>query len=741
MVVRLLTGKNIAGALQYNEQKVTTGEAQRLAAGNFPDPQTALWSWQAKREMFEFLAHKNPRVEKPTVHISLAFHPKEQLSNEQLCRITQAFLDEAGYEKQPYMLYRHQDTAHPHVHILTVCVDRNGQKISDTYSKNRMNTIRQRLEVRFGLVQAEQMQPRLERRPDIADSQGEPLSRLGQSEARVAIDTTLHRIMSEYACSSFDDLTCLLTAYHIQARRINRKVSGREAIGVTFRLTNGEKAISPAIKASKLISKPTFNRLQEVFTRGQATKAGAKASIYNILQRELTAFKTVSEPDFYTTLRQAGVHVLDDGHNYLYVDHRNKIIWNEAELGAAYSRAVLQSAFTVSTERLRISLGTEEGKLLGQRVAEQYKLYRQETGLPHESQLIEAFPFTQLIQRLRSQGVPADQAVVALQQFEKYKLGQLPVIRMREETQFQRYATGHLELASQLTLSVAGRITYLRSMDLLLTDQGLQHAHNSSFSLPLPAERRMALLTSTYNQRISFGSMQSMAEKELLIQLAEGEGRGSEKICGTDLSRLQKILPIRLWNQVGRLFNQAQAEQAGEMKEAVQQTLLAWYQQGIVVWPEGGTYRVGHYLTDPTTYATLPQETADRLRAISYDHEQALRYQTALTTVQGRLMAVLADSIAKESRNEVDVANRLIDLINQKTFPSFADETALLNHLTQASLSNVNNKRLANTSTQQPNEVTKAVVKQESRLTEGPPAKSDEDPNLTEGVSRGIRRN
>ena len=415
----------------YNEQKVDRGEAERVATVNFPDPKTAYWSWLARREMLEYMAAKNPRVEKPTVHLSLSFHPTETISDRQLQEITQAFLDESGYGKQPYILYRHDDTAHPHVHILTVCVDRQGQKITDTFIKNRMNAIRQNLEIRFGLVQAESHQL-IPDKLRTKESAALPLHRVDRQETRQAIDATVQKIVSDYACSSFADFAQLLAAHQIEVRKINRKISSRHTTGLIFRLTNGHSAISPAVKASKLTEKLTFDRLQTVFEQRQREKAAFKPGMLNSLHRELSVFTKLSETDFYALLRKTGIQVFDNGQSYLYLDHRSKVIWNEQELGGAFCRTSLMNQFTEQSQRMAIQLTEAEGRELGRQVTHQFEQYAQETGISPQSRLIEQFPFSELVQRLSDTGIRIEHCIAAVRQFELHKLGQLPLLKAQE---------------------------------------------------------------------------------------------------------------------------------------------------------------------------------------------------------------------------------------------------------------------------------------------------------------------
>lgn len=190
--------------------------------------------------------------------------------------------------------------------------------------------------------------------------------------------------------------------------------------------------------------------------------------------------------------------VLDDGQSYLYLDHRTKSVWNEADLGQPYSRGFLKERFLDHSERLTVNITPEEGWILGQQVAMQYRNYAGETGVRHESSLIEEFPFAELVLRLRAENVPADHAVSAVCQFERHKQDQLPVIRAWEEVAFRQSTTMYVALAGQLTVSAAGRTAFLRAVDLTLTDDGLQHRFNKNLNLSLRVEQRTALLILDY---------------------------------------------------------------------------------------------------------------------------------------------------------------------------------------------------------------------------------------------------
>lgn len=155
MVVRLTTGRRVAGAVRYNERKVQAGLAVQLGAENFSHSGLALASMAYKTKTLEHLTRRNPSVARPCLHCALAFHPEETLSDEQLRRISAEFMNAIGYQMQPYLLYRHHDTVHPHVHVVTVSVAPDGRRIPDAFLHRRASRIRRRLEQHHSLRPAE----------------------------------------------------------------------------------------------------------------------------------------------------------------------------------------------------------------------------------------------------------------------------------------------------------------------------------------------------------------------------------------------------------------------------------------------------------------------------------------------------------------------------------------------------------------------------------------------------------
>ena len=90
MVARINTGKSIAKALNYNEQKVKEGIAEKLMASGFIKDMEML-SFHDKMEQFQRHISLNQRASTNTLHVSLNFDADEKISSKKMKEIAEAY--------------------------------------------------------------------------------------------------------------------------------------------------------------------------------------------------------------------------------------------------------------------------------------------------------------------------------------------------------------------------------------------------------------------------------------------------------------------------------------------------------------------------------------------------------------------------------------------------------------------------------------------------------------------------
>lgn len=345
MVTRIITGKSIRGALRYNELKVQEGKAELLLAHRFLQEPEAL-SWKAKLRRFERLTEKNPRVRTNCVHISLNFARGENLPAGTLQAIATEYMARIGFAGQPYLVYRHQDAAHPHLHIVTTNVQADGKRISlHNLGKERSEPARQALELAYGLRRAEgQQETPLESLLRL------PLSpaRYGETETRRSIAHIVSVVTRTYNYTSLAELNAALGAFRVQADRGGEQTQMFRRGGLYYRLLDPQgQAVGVPLKASSLPGKPTQANLERRFALNRHLRQPLRARLRQTIDKALQTYRPYNRASLAACLKQAQVQVVfresagGQVYGVTFLDHGQRAVMNGSELGKAYSAKAL----------------------------------------------------------------------------------------------------------------------------------------------------------------------------------------------------------------------------------------------------------------------------------------------------------------------------------------------------------------------------------------------------------------
>ena len=131
MVAKITIPKSIEAALNYNEKKVQKGSAVCLHAANYLKDAKDMNFYQ-KLNGFERLNSLNERATTKTLHVSLNFDPSEKLAETRLLQIASDYMERIGFGNQPYLVYKHEDAGHPHIHIVSTTIKADGSRICRT---------------------------------------------------------------------------------------------------------------------------------------------------------------------------------------------------------------------------------------------------------------------------------------------------------------------------------------------------------------------------------------------------------------------------------------------------------------------------------------------------------------------------------------------------------------------------------------------------------------------------------
>ena len=146
MTAKIVKGSSFSGAVGYmlsKEEKVEILKAEGVRIE--PKELTA--------KSFELQASMNPNIKKPVWHISLNFprQDKDKLTNEKMIKIAEAYLQKMDIRNTQYLIVRHHDRSHPHIHLCINRIDNEGKLISDKNEKYRSTKICRELTEKHGL--------------------------------------------------------------------------------------------------------------------------------------------------------------------------------------------------------------------------------------------------------------------------------------------------------------------------------------------------------------------------------------------------------------------------------------------------------------------------------------------------------------------------------------------------------------------------------------------------------------
>lgn len=354
MVAKITTPKKIIAALNYNENKVKQGKAACLYAANFLQEVNAL-GFHQKLQGFERLNELNERATTKTLHISLNFDPSEKLSDEKLVAIASAYMRGIGFEKQPYLVYQHRDAGHPHIHLLTTTIQKDGSRINThNIGRNQSTTARKEIEKLFGLVPAEKQKQPIKK---IIVPVNPEQAVYGMKETKKSIETVVNAVVSTYKFTSLPELNAALKQFNIIADRGKEEGRIYKHRGLVYRILDEQgNKIGVPIKASSLNCRPTLDRLEKLYSINEKTreplKHFLKAAIDHALLKQPSNHKVfqmlLAQKNIATILRQN-----EQGRIYgiTFVDHQNKTVFNGSDLGKTYSAAQIQNRLFHTAEQ------------------------------------------------------------------------------------------------------------------------------------------------------------------------------------------------------------------------------------------------------------------------------------------------------------------------------------------------------------------------------------------------------
>ena len=337
MIAKIGRGSNLYGALAYNQLKVEKENGQILFTNRIIETPNGQYSVAQLVQSFEPYLIANRNTEKSTLHISLNPDPKDNVSDEKFKLIAQEYMQELGYGEQPFVVFKHTDIDRTHIHIVSVCVDEEGKKISDKFEKRRSMNVCRLLEKEYSLISA------VEKKKNPQNQIFKPVDyKAGDIKSQMA--SVIRYLPKYYKFEGFGTYNALLSLFNITIEKVEGELQGKIRQGLLYIPLNekGERAGHPfkAPLFGKNAGLPTlelhFAKSKEAL-KDHPTKATIKATVTIALQ------STSDEQAFKKRLGEQGINVVvrrnDTGRIYgiTFIDHNSKAIWNGSRLGKELS--------------------------------------------------------------------------------------------------------------------------------------------------------------------------------------------------------------------------------------------------------------------------------------------------------------------------------------------------------------------------------------------------------------------
>ena len=348
MIAKISATENLGGALGYNFKKVEKGEASILLAAELYQDKEGTYTMAEVFADMQALIPEKCRTKKTVFHCSLNPHPDEKLSNETLMQIAKEYMEELGYGKQPYIVFKHNDIAREHIHIVSLRVDGEGRKINDKFEKRRSKKITDALEKRFGLIPSSKITEKA-----VAET---PKVNIGKGNIKEQVASALRMVLKHYRFCSLGELNAVLSKYNLAVEEVKTEFRGKKYDGLVYVPTDDKGGkVSTPINASDIGRGVGYTAVQN---RMQKSKQNVKPLIPSVRNKVLQTMRTSpkTEEELRQRLEEQGLRAViqknESGRIYgiTFIDDKEGVALNGSRLGKGYAANIFNGYFSNPTD-------------------------------------------------------------------------------------------------------------------------------------------------------------------------------------------------------------------------------------------------------------------------------------------------------------------------------------------------------------------------------------------------------
>ena len=347
MIAKISSTESLGGALGYNFKKVEKGEASILLAAELYQDREGRYTMEDVLADMEALIPEKCRTKKMVFHCSLNPHPDEKLSDKQLVQIAKEYMRALGYGNQPYIVFKHNDIAREHIHIVSLRVDDEGRKINDRFEKRRSKQITDALERKFGLIPSSKVSGKAETETPKVD--------IDRGNIKEQVASVIRMVLKHYKFCSLGELNAILNKYNLAVEEVKTEFRGKKYDGLVYVPTDDKSnKVSTPIHASDIGRGVGYTAVQN---RMQKSKRAIKPLIPTIRNKVLQTMRTSpnTEKDLQSRLEEQGLRVVirknESGRIYgiTFIDDKVGVALNGSRLGKGYAANIFNGYFSNPT--------------------------------------------------------------------------------------------------------------------------------------------------------------------------------------------------------------------------------------------------------------------------------------------------------------------------------------------------------------------------------------------------------
>ena len=335
MIAKISSTENLGGALGYNFKKVQHNEAAVLCVNELRKGFDGTFQMDKVLADMQKAIPEQCRTKKTVFHCSLNPHPDEKLSDERLTQIAKEYMEALGYGNQPYIVFKHNDIAREHIHIVSLRVDFDGNKINDKFEGRRSKKITNALEKKYNLIPSSKVSERT--------TTETPKVNVVQGNIKEQVANTVRSAMKHYTFCSLGELNAVLRKYNLAVEEVKTEYRGKQYDGLVYVPTDdkGNKVSTP-IHASDIGRGVGYTAVQNKMLK---SKQMVKPLIPTVRRKVLEVMRTSphTEERLRQRLEKQGLQVVirknDNGRIYgiTFIDDEKGIAVNGSRLGKGYA--------------------------------------------------------------------------------------------------------------------------------------------------------------------------------------------------------------------------------------------------------------------------------------------------------------------------------------------------------------------------------------------------------------------